>query len=92
MRVPFVVGNWKLHKQIGDAVALATELKNQLGTLRDVEVGIAPPFTALHAVAKRLEGSKPLPFRFLLYKRARAHLGLPFVMSPWRRVARSVCL
>ena len=57
MRTPFVVGNWKLHKQIGDALALATELKNQLGTLRDVEIGVAPPFTALHAVAKRLEGS-----------------------------------
>lgn len=57
MRVPFVVGNWKLHKLVGDAVALATELKNQLGALRDVEIGIAPPFTALHAVAKRVEDS-----------------------------------
>ncbi len=57
MRTPFVVGNWKLHKQVGDALALATELKNQLGALRDVDIGIAPPFTALHAVAKRLEGS-----------------------------------
>jgi len=57
MRIPFVVGNWKLHKTIAESLALVTELKNQLGTLRDVEVGVAPPFTALHAVAKRLEDS-----------------------------------
>ncbi|MSP16326.1 MAG: triose-phosphate isomerase [Myxococcales bacterium] len=55
-RTPIVVGNWKLHKGIADALALATEVKNQLSALRDVEVGIAPVFTALHAVGKRLDG------------------------------------
>jgi triosephosphate isomerase len=57
MRTPFVVGNWKLHKTIAESLALVTELKNQLGALREVEVGVAPPFTALHAVARRLEDS-----------------------------------
>jgi triosephosphate isomerase len=57
MRTKFVVGNWKLHKTIAEALALVTELKNQLGALRGVDVGVAPPFTALPAVAKRLEGS-----------------------------------
>ena len=57
MRTPFVVGNWKLNKTINDALALVTELKNQLGAVKGVAVGVAPPFTALHAVAKRLEGS-----------------------------------
>jgi triosephosphate isomerase len=57
VRTPFVVGNWKLHKTLAEATALVTELKNQLGTVRDVAVGVAPVFTALHAVAKRLEGS-----------------------------------
>jgi triosephosphate isomerase len=57
MRIPFVVGNWKLNKTIAEALALVTELKNQLGTARGVAIGVAPPFTALHAVAKRLEGS-----------------------------------
>lgn len=57
MRTPFVVGNWKLHKTIAESLALVTELKNQLGSLREVAVGVAPPFTALHAVAKRLEDS-----------------------------------
>jgi len=57
MRTKFVVGNWKLNKTIGDALALVTELKNQLGAVKGVAVGVAPPFTALNAVAKRLEGS-----------------------------------
>jgi triosephosphate isomerase len=57
MRTPFVVGNWKLNKTIAESLALVTELKNQLGAVKGVAVGVAPVFTALHAVAKRLEGS-----------------------------------
>jgi triosephosphate isomerase len=57
MRTPFVVGNWKLHKTIQDALALVTELKNQLGAVQGVAVGVAPVFTAIGPVAKRLEGS-----------------------------------
>ncbi|HTR50158.1 MAG TPA: triose-phosphate isomerase [Kofleriaceae bacterium] len=57
MRTPFVVGNWKLNKTISDALALVTELKNQLAAIKGVAVGVAPPFTAIAAVAKRLEGS-----------------------------------
>ncbi len=54
-RKPIVVGNWKLHNTISESLALVTELKNQLAAVRDVEVGVAPVFTALHPVAKRLE-------------------------------------
>jgi len=57
MRTKFVVGNWKLHKTIPEALALVTELKNQLGAVKGVAVGVAPPFLAIQAVAKRLEGS-----------------------------------
>ncbi len=57
MRTPFVVGNWKLNKTIGEAVALVTDLKNQLGAVKNVAVGVAPTYVALNAVAKRLEGS-----------------------------------
>ena len=56
-RTPLVVGNWKLHNGIADALALATEIKNQLFNIRRVEVAVAPVFTALHAVGKRLEGT-----------------------------------
>jgi triosephosphate isomerase (TIM) len=56
-RTPLVVGNWKLNLTIAEATSLVTELKNQLFSARRVEVGVAPVFTALAAMAKRLEGT-----------------------------------
>lgn len=52
-----VAGNWKLNKTIPEALALVTELKNALSSVRDVDVVVAPPFTALWAVRERLEGT-----------------------------------
>lgn len=57
-RVPFVCGNWKMHNTIGDAVALVDSLLPHVESLAGVEIGIAPAFTALHTVSKRLTGSK----------------------------------
>jgi triosephosphate isomerase (TIM) len=54
-RTPIVVGNWKLQKTLAEALALVTELKNQLASVRDVEIGVAPVFTAIHSVARRLD-------------------------------------
>ncbi len=59
-RQPLVVGNWKMHKTVAEALELATTIKNAVSpTVRrdDVEVVLAPPFTALYPLAKRLEGS-----------------------------------
>ena len=56
-RLPVIAGNWKMHKTIAESVELATAVRNAVGPLRDVEVVIAPVFTALHAVARKLEGS-----------------------------------
>src|ERR1051325_4727406 len=55
MRTPFVVGNWKLHKTIAEGLALVTDLKNQLASLKGVDIGVAPGFCSLPAIAKRLE-------------------------------------
>jgi triosephosphate isomerase (TIM) len=54
-RRPFFCGNWKLNGSIAESLALATEVRNGVSTLRDVDVAVAPSFTALYAVAKRLE-------------------------------------
>ena len=56
-RTKLICGNWKLHKTVAESIELATAIKNAVGPLRDVEVAVAPVFTALHPVAKRLEGS-----------------------------------
>jgi triosephosphate isomerase len=56
-RKGFICGNWKLHKTVDESLELATAIKNAAGPIRDVEVAVAPVFTSLYAVAKRLEGS-----------------------------------
>ena len=54
MRIPFVAANWKMHKTVHEALAYATAFHEQVGEIADVEIVIAPPFTALHAVAAAL--------------------------------------
>ena len=56
-RTPVVFGNWKLNKTIGEALDLVTAVKNQLASVRDVDIGVAPVFVALAPVARRLEDS-----------------------------------
>ena len=60
VRTPFVCGNWKMHTSIDEALALVDALIPKVAALSGVEVGIAPPFTALHAVRQRLAGSSIL--------------------------------
>ena len=47
MRQRWIGGNWKMHKTIGEALALVQALKDGLPDSEAVEVVIAPPFTAL---------------------------------------------
>jgi len=54
----FIAGNWKMNKSVSESLVLVRELRNAIAMVRDrVEVAIAPPFTALHPVAKALEDS-----------------------------------
>jgi triosephosphate isomerase len=60
-RRKFVCGNWKMHKTAGEAIALATEIVTGLADVRgQVQVAVAPPFTALHAVAQALTRGGPV--------------------------------
>jgi triosephosphate isomerase len=58
-RRPVIAGNWKMHKTIGEARALASALAEQLGGRGDAgpEVVLCPPFTALAAVKEVLAGT-----------------------------------
>ena len=58
MRIPFIAANWKMHKTVAEATAYAAAFRNRMEAVRDAEVVIAPPFTALHAVAAALDGSR----------------------------------
>jgi len=57
MRKPFIAGNWKMHKTIGEAVALAQELRAALEGVAGCDIAICPPFPALAAVREALAGS-----------------------------------
>jgi triosephosphate isomerase len=53
-----VAGNWKMHKTLAEARALAREIVRGLGSFPSpVEVVLAPPYTALAAVAEELRDS-----------------------------------
>ena len=56
MRQAFIAGNWKMHKNIAEARALAGDLSRQLATCPH-RLMVAPPFTALAATAETLAGS-----------------------------------
>ena len=56
-RVPILAGNWKMHCTRAEAAALAGALAKSVGSVRGREVVIAPPFTALDAVAHAIAGT-----------------------------------
>lgn len=56
-RLPFIAGNWKMNKTVGEALDLVRQLKASISRIEGVEVAVAPPFTALYAVGKELGGS-----------------------------------
>jgi triosephosphate isomerase len=57
VRIPFIAANWKMYKTVHEAVAFAKELKVRAKDLESVEIVLAPPFTALHAVAEAVRSS-----------------------------------
>lgn len=52
-----IAGNWKLHKTGSQAVEAVRQLKTLIATHPEVEVMIAPTYTALYQVAQELKGS-----------------------------------
>jgi triosephosphate isomerase (TIM) len=57
MRVPFIAANWKMYKTVHEAVAFAKEFRALVKDVSDVEIVLAPPFTALHAAAEAARNS-----------------------------------
>jgi triosephosphate isomerase len=55
--MPFVAGNWKMFKTVQEAVVFAKELRGLVKDVNDVEIVVAPPFTAVHAVVEALRNT-----------------------------------
>ncbi|RME92807.1 MAG: triose-phosphate isomerase [Verrucomicrobia bacterium] len=47
-----IAGNWKMNKTVAEAVDLVTTLKRDLADVKEVDMVVCPPFTALCEVSK----------------------------------------
>src|SRR3954470_8662464 len=56
-RTPFIAANWKMYKTVHEAVAFIKELRTIAKDVHDVEIVVAPPFTALRAAAEAAHAS-----------------------------------
>ena len=54
-RRPLIAGNWKMYKTGSEAVDFVKAFKSVAAEISDVEILIAPPFTALDLVAPMAE-------------------------------------
>lgn len=57
MRQPLIAGNWKMFKTVAETVTHVKELRLLVKDITDVDIVVAPPFTAIHAAADALRNS-----------------------------------
>ncbi len=57
MRTPLVAGNWKMNCTVDESIALVSSIRQNLGTVTNVEVAVCPPFTSLKPIADLLQTS-----------------------------------
>jgi triosephosphate isomerase len=57
MRTPFIAANWKMFKTVHEAVVFIKEFRSVVKDIDDVEIVVAPPFTALHSAAEAARNS-----------------------------------
>jgi triosephosphate isomerase len=53
-----IAGNWKMNKTVAEALALVGDLKLELAKVKEVEIVVCPPFTALSSVSKEILETK----------------------------------
>jgi len=56
-RKPLIAGNWKMYKTAPEAAETAGRLKDLVTDVADVDIMVAPPFTAIAAVKEALRDS-----------------------------------
>ena len=57
MRIPLIVGNWKMNTTLKEAVEIASKLRRPSNLFPSVETVICPPFIFIAAVRDELAGS-----------------------------------
>jgi triosephosphate isomerase len=49
-----IAGNWKSNKTVAEALTLVADLKRELAGVKEVDIVVAPPYTALSEVSKSI--------------------------------------
>ncbi len=57
MRIPLLAANWKMFKTVQEAFVYAKEFARLVEKIEDVEIVLAPPFTAVHTVAEAMRNT-----------------------------------
>lgn len=57
MRTPFIAANWKMFKTVHETIVYIKEFRSIVKDIDDVEIVVAPPFTALHNAAEAARNS-----------------------------------
>ena len=47
-----IAGNWKMNKTVAEAITLVQDLKRELHSVKEVDIVVCPPYTALAEVSK----------------------------------------
>jgi len=75
-RRPFIAGNWKMYKTCAEAVETAKILTGLVSDVKNVDVMIAPPFTALSQVHEAIkESSVMLGAQNIFWEKEGAYTG-----------------
>lgn len=76
MRKPIIAGNWKMNKNIEEAISLIEEMRDELDAIEGVEVVICPPFVSLSAAADLVKGTSiALSAQNMYFKEKGAYTG-----------------
>jgi triosephosphate isomerase (TIM) len=49
-----IAGNWKMNKTVAEALTLVDDLKRDLASVKEVDIVVCPPFTALESVSRAI--------------------------------------
>ncbi len=49
-----IAGNWKMNKTVAEGQALVRDLKRELAGVKEVDIVVCPPFTALESVSREI--------------------------------------
>jgi triosephosphate isomerase len=52
-----IAGNWKMNKTVAEALDLVNGIKRELGSVKELDIVVCPPFTALSEVSKAILNS-----------------------------------